>query len=356
MAPADEALHADDAFVTDCQHRLVVEIDFAALQGQRQLAGQLQLVVAVVREVARVEPHVVAPLGFDLVHGTVGALDQQGRIGAVFGRKRDADARRQEMGPVLQDERPFDRGQHPAGQRLHTFAVVFVIEQQDEFVAADASGDVVRTDRFLEAPGDFDEDLVADLMAQGVVDDLVPVQVDIEHAGRLLRRESLLQLLGQVDPVGQTGQRVVQGCVDQALFSRFALQVQRQGPREDIRHLRQEPVGAEAHRRKEQQRRQHVLLFIRNRREERRLHAGGLRLVALGKRRVQCHVAHPDRLAFPGFRFDRVRPDRDLLGKFTEHPGDRRAVPIAHAPSGRSCRGSVPGGRRPTSSSSATPQ
>ena len=81
-----------------------------------------------------------------------------------------------------------------------------------EFVAAEPRRHVGFLEAAAQALGDRLQQLIADRMAERVVDALELVDVDIEH-GQLLARpyrlERLFQPLAEQDPVRQFGQRVV---------------------------------------------------------------------------------------------------------------------------------------------------
>ena len=69
----------------------------------------------------------------------------------------------------------------------------------------------------LDAGRGLDEQLVADRVAERVVDGLEAVEVDEQHAEHAIvashARERLLEAVGEHDPVGQAGERVVQHLV-----------------------------------------------------------------------------------------------------------------------------------------------
>ena len=64
-------------------------------------------------------------------------------------------------------------------------------------------------------------------MAQRVIDQLVPVEVHIQDRCGTSDLDRLVELMGEVHPVGQPGERVMQRGVQEALFGGLALQVER---------------------------------------------------------------------------------------------------------------------------------
>ena len=90
-------------------------------------------------------------------------------------------------------------------------------DEGGELVAAEPGGGVPGADRVLEPAGGLDEQLVAGLVADGVVDRLEAVEVDEEHGGAAVAGaaagERLADALGEQRAVGQVGERVVLGVV-----------------------------------------------------------------------------------------------------------------------------------------------
>jgi len=98
-----------------------------------------------------------------------------------------------------------------------------VVEQNGEFVAAQAGQHVALAQTRLEPPRDPDEQLVAHQVTQTVVDHLEPIDVQEQDREQVLWMalaavENLAEELHEERPVGQRGQRVVQCCVAQLLL------------------------------------------------------------------------------------------------------------------------------------------
>src|SRR5437016_3408236 len=166
------------------------------------------------RAVQRREKAVAILAGFlGRIHRRVGVLHEGGRIRGVVWKQADADARghprfsaaRQRVGPqcVIQQFAvdAFNRG-----------GVCDFLEDHEEFVAAEPRDEIGRPQLGAQAPRHFHEELVADVMAVGVVDLLEAVQVD-ERAGepravapRAL--DGLLQGRGEAGTVGKPGERI----------------------------------------------------------------------------------------------------------------------------------------------------
>ncbi|GFN07389.1 hypothetical protein Smic_59450 [Streptomyces microflavus] len=90
-------------------------------------------------------------------------------------------------------------------------------DERGELVTAEPRRGVPGPDGLLEAAGGLDEQLVARLVADGVVDRLEAVEVDEEHGGARVAGpaagERLADPGGEQGPVGQVGERVVLGVV-----------------------------------------------------------------------------------------------------------------------------------------------
>ena len=95
-------------------------------------------------------------------------------------------------------------------------------DQHRELVTAEARRRVRLAHQAGEAARRRHEQLVADAVAHGVVDDLEVVEVDEQHARDQRRPPGGGELLGdpvlEQHPVGQPGQRVVEGPVLQLLL------------------------------------------------------------------------------------------------------------------------------------------
>ena len=92
-----------------------------------------------------------------------------------------------------------------------------VVQEHGELVAAQARREVARLQRAAQAPGDGLQQLVADRMAERVVDRLEVVEVEEEdRVVAPARGEQLAELVEEQRAVGQAGQRVVVGLVLEA--------------------------------------------------------------------------------------------------------------------------------------------
>ena len=87
-------------------------------------------------------------------------------------------------------ERVGQRREHALGDDGRLARVGHVLEQHGELVAAHARHGVARAQRRVQAPGDGLQQLIADLVAERVVDDLEAVEVEEQHGGARRRRRA----------------------------------------------------------------------------------------------------------------------------------------------------------------------
>src|SRR5918995_6687479 len=208
VLPAHERLHAPDRPPGQRRLRLVVQHELPRVDRAAQLADEREPVAAVV--VARGQVDLVAgphPLG--LVHGDVGALQEPDRIPGVLREQRDADARVDVHGDVLDAEGVLERSAQPqpGGARGR---LVPGRQHERELVPAEPRERVVLAHRAAQPRPDLAQHLVARVMAQGVVELLEPVEVDEQQGQLVAPLDRGLQPLDQVAPIREPGEVVGQ--------------------------------------------------------------------------------------------------------------------------------------------------
>ena len=101
-------------------------------------------------------------------------------------------------------------------------AVVDVLDEHGELVAAEPRGGVGAAQRVAQPLGDADEQLVAGGVAEGVVDRLEVVEVDEQHrhglAGAAAAQQRVVDAVAEQRAVGEVGERVVEGLVRELLL------------------------------------------------------------------------------------------------------------------------------------------
>jgi len=167
--------------------------------------------------------HHVARLarGLGPVHGGVGVLDD--RLGLrVRPGHRDAHAGGDVLLAAAERDRLQQRGHDAPDDLERRLLGGGVLAQGDELVTADARDGVAGAQRAAQPPRQGEQQLVADGVAQAVVDELEVVDVDEEHrrarATAPRPRDPPVEALEQQRAVGQPGQRVVQCLVADLLL------------------------------------------------------------------------------------------------------------------------------------------
>ena len=134
----------------------------------------------------------------------------------------DADARADEQRELADLERLAERREDLLAQR-HGGTGIVAVEQEQEFVAAQAGEQVARTAERSQALGHCAQQQVADIVAKAVVDAFEMVQVEEQQGQRLALGEQVVEPDEQVGAAGYVGQLVEIGQVVQALFGAFAV-------------------------------------------------------------------------------------------------------------------------------------
>ena len=236
VGPAEQRLGADDGTVGDANDRLVVQSQQAVLQRAAQRALQRVLLQAPLREVGVEELVGIAAELLRAVHRDVGVLQELLGIVGVVGIDADADRRRHVDVVLLDAERLRDRVEQLLRDAAQHRRIVEILDDDHELVAAEARQQVGLAQRGRELARDALQELVADPVAERVVDVLEPVEVDEQHAdataAALRLRNRLRQALVQQQAIGQSGQRVARGHVLQPLL--------RLDPRRHVLHERQD--------------------------------------------------------------------------------------------------------------------
>ena len=117
----------------------------------------------------------------------------------------------------------------PGGDHIRRLAASRGVEQDDELIAAEPGDDVRGPRAAQQPPGHGDEQLVAGVVAELVVDGLEGVQIEIE-GGHLLpmlgraRATASRKLILEVQAVGQAGEVVVQRLVGDLIQQAAVLQ------------------------------------------------------------------------------------------------------------------------------------
>ena len=258
VRPANQRLSTGDAPVA-CRH-LRLQVDVELLLLERRACGEVQVPApgCILVELGRV-PDDAELVALRLVHGRVGTVQEAGAVVALV-----RPPSRPEAGADLEGD-PAEL--HTARERLVDLQDPFVQvelavrgsvgEQHRELVTAEPGDHVGRPGGARQAAGDLDEELVAHLVTERVVDLLEAVEIDHDHrTAALVVGEARRQGDLEAEPVRQAGQRIVLGLrlefLDQVVVGQAGAQGVGERPEqpdlvgaEVVAHP--EPVGDEEH-------------------------------------------------------------------------------------------------------------
>ena len=194
----------DDRLVADTQALLV---DRASQHPFRAEPPDRRRPQVLIEDLRPVPPPILRP-----VQRQVGLLQEAVRNVVGVGGGRDPDAHRADEFLRADPERlPAGLGD-PLAQRDRLALVGQVLRDDHELVSPETSEGVRWTDELQEALRHRHEDPVADQMAQGIVDDLEPVEVQEQHRqdarSAIEPVERVLQPVHQHVAVGDPGERV----------------------------------------------------------------------------------------------------------------------------------------------------
>ena len=154
-------------------------------------------------------------------------------VGAVADRDADAGGDHERHRGAVEVERLAHHLEQPLGDELRAAVERGAVDQHDELVAAHPADRVGLAQRARQPGRDCDEQPVAGVVAERVVDVLEVVEVDEQRgAGRAVAAvagEQLLDAVHDQRAVRQAGQRVVQRLMAQ-LAGAFADQPKRRRP------------------------------------------------------------------------------------------------------------------------------
>ena len=182
VLPTDEGFETRDLAVGEPQLGLIQHDQLTVRDGCCQIAGQGQPPrrVRIALDAVEVDPLAEARLG--PVHRHVGTLEQCGRLGRVVGRQCETDA------DADVDADTVDVHRHAEGGLDHPSCAFEVVrrgsrgEQECELVAAEPCDRDVGLDCVANSLGRLDEDPIAGVVSEGVVDLLESVQIHHRHS------------------------------------------------------------------------------------------------------------------------------------------------------------------------------
>ena len=169
----------------------------------------------------------VAPGILGSVHGVIRVLQQ--RLGgvAVVGEEGDPDAGRDEKLVSLNADRTGDPFQNLLSDLRCVLVLLETRQQNGELIAAHPGDAVFLAERGLQPYGHGFQQLIAQAVAERVVDDLEAIEIEEHDGERPLQPPGVRQGHGQPiakqTAVGKPGQRVVIGLIFDLLFGVLSL-------------------------------------------------------------------------------------------------------------------------------------
>ncbi|MNZ67791.1 hypothetical protein D3C78_860470 [compost metagenome] len=213
MLPAHQRLDADHLAAEQVMHGLVIHPEFFLLQCPTQLPGGLDPLLGMGGQLFGVQRIARAAVALGLEQRRIGIAQQLLGAQGVAGEQADADADADEQALAVDLERRFhavDDALRQSGGLAHLRAV---LGQYGKFVTTQAGQGHAVAQQRLQALTDHLEQLVADVVAEAVVNALEVVQVEQQQGAAALvglgRRQCLLGAVVEQQAVGQVGERVV---------------------------------------------------------------------------------------------------------------------------------------------------
>src|SRR5208283_3919704 len=116
-----------------------------------------------------------------------------------------------------------DGGNDAPGGRLQGIGIGGAAGDDGELVAAEPGNQIVAAHHPTQALRDLKNELVADMVAERIVDILEVIEIDVEHGRRRAAVTDLvdhgLQSFTEIDAVGQAADRIVQSEAPQLRFA-----------------------------------------------------------------------------------------------------------------------------------------
>ncbi len=211
MRPAQQGFDADHAPVDERNLRLVVQFELVHFERAAQGVFELQRAVGALLHLAREETEGIAPALFGAVHRGVGAHRQRVVVVAVARIQGDTERGRDVQLVVFDVVWRGERLQHLFSHMRRPLGAG-AGQDENELVAAEPGDRILVAQDMAQAPGDLDQQFVADAVTERVIDVLETIDVHEDQRQRFGvafdAAQCLADAIGQQAAVGQAGQRV----------------------------------------------------------------------------------------------------------------------------------------------------
>src|SRR3954453_8610954 len=187
MAPADQRFQADDVVAFEIDLTLIPDLKLPFVEACGN--GKLELPAAAIVALKRFVEHRdrAGRLALGMVERDVGERRQVRKLGISGTAHGKADAGTRHDLLVVKSDRLGNRIQQVARKSLRGLLVADLGSNDDEFIAAEPSYPILRFDRTTKALGNVHQELVARVMAKGVVDALEVVEIDEAECDQRVR-------------------------------------------------------------------------------------------------------------------------------------------------------------------------
>ena len=215
VGPARQRFDADHGVAAGIDDRLVGGAEAVVSDRVQQIAFQELALrqIGVHRRI--VDAGAIAPFVLGAIERHVGVAQNIAGVAGAPVNHRDADRGADIDGMAADRIGGAHRGDDASGDRLQRIGVRRADGQNGKFIAAEPGDEIVATHHMTETLGDRENEFVADMMAERIVDVLEMVEVDEEdRRGRTAAphfADQPLQALAEIDAVGQAADRIVQG-------------------------------------------------------------------------------------------------------------------------------------------------
>ncbi len=218
VLPAHQRLDTGDQVAGQMQLGLVVHQQLLLGNRLAQLVLQMQTVNLGAGQVGGVELVAIAAAPFGVLHRLIGAVDQLQAVARIVREPADADGSGNDQLVAAQHYGFGQLVQQALGQLLG-LGLQQALLYYHELVGGQARENVSVRQSLLQPVGYLAQQRIGLDMAQGIVDVLESVQIDMQQAQAVSlaarRSGSLIQTVGKQAAVGQLGQRVMVGEVAQ---------------------------------------------------------------------------------------------------------------------------------------------
>ncbi len=194
----------------------------SSFEGRAELALELELADDTPSHAGAEDLRRAPVTALDLVHRDVRVAHQLVGGGALAA-DRDADRGGDDELAALDRKRLLEELVDAIRHSLCILRPGDAVEEDRELVTPEPGDRVARPHARHQAPRERDEQLIADGVAVGVVDELEAIQVEEQDRASIFRDTAAapqreLEVIEEHGSVGQPGQRIVQGVVDEPLL------------------------------------------------------------------------------------------------------------------------------------------